>query len=41
MPTAAELRLDPVWKKLPGDKRKALDAAWLDFGDRSPVPGIA
>src|SRR5262245_58386124 len=33
MPNAAELRLDPAQKKLPGDKKRALEAAWLECAE--------
>lgn len=33
MPNAAELRLDPALKKLPGDKKRALEAAWLECAE--------
>src|SRR5687767_2301605 len=33
MPNAAELRLDPAWKRLPGDKKKSLEAAWLECAE--------
>jgi transketolase len=33
MPTAAELRLDPAQKRLPADKKQALEAAWLECAE--------
>jgi transketolase len=33
MPNAAELRLDSAQKKLPGDKKRALEAAWLECAE--------